>query len=253
MKRAIIEINEELCDGCGDCVISCAEGAIEIIDGKAKVMKEEFCDGLGACLGTCHADALKIIEREAPEFDEIAAMEHVRNLEQVNISDETLAPSPPAHQQFASCPGSRVQVMEEKKDISRVLTRGLPSSINPSDLTQWPIQLHLLPTKASFFDDKELCFMATCAPLASADVHWRFLRGRSVAVACPKLDKTETYIDKLAAIFSSNRIPKIVVVRMSVPCCGGLGYMVKKALEMIPNHKIQYEEVVVGIDGEVIS
>ncbi|MBU1239562.1 4Fe-4S dicluster domain-containing protein [Myxococcota bacterium] len=253
MIRPIIEINEALCDGCGACVISCAEGAIQIIDGKAKVMKDEFCDGMGACIGTCPRGALKIVERDAPQFDEAAAMDHVNRQQQIPVSvakKVTLDSLPLVH---TGCPGSRTRVQGgAAKKPPVVPTTGLPAKVNASDLGQWPVQLHLVPTRAAFFEGKELVIMSTCAPLASADVHWRFLRGRAVVVACPKLDRTDSYVDKLARIFESNSIPKILIVRMTVPCCGGLTHMVQQALSQC-SRPVEVQEVIVDVSGDILQ
>ena len=245
MKRPIIEINEDLCNGCGECVVQCAEGAIAIIDGKAKVVKDEFCDGMGDCIGTCPLGALKIIEREAPAFDEEAAMAHVTN--NPSSPQPVLDPLPGIH---GGCPGSRAREQSLGEPTAPVSGGSKLPTVNPSGLTQWPVQLHLVPPRASFFQGKELVIMSTCAPLASADVHWRFLRGRAVVVACPKLDRTESYVDKLARIFGGNHITKLLVVRMTVPCCGGLTHMVNQAMEE-SGAAIPVEEVIVDVSGEI--
>jgi len=254
MKRPIIQIDEQRCNGCCECVISCAEGAIQIIDGKAKVVKDEFCDGLGACIGTCPVGALKIIEREAPEFDEEAAMAHVKKSGQSGETHSPLLKTPVIEELpvlHGGCPGSRMRVQETRAQSEPTLeSDGLPPSVLSSDLAQWPVQLHLVPPKAPFFEGRELVIMSTCAPLASADVHWRFLRGRGVVVACPKLDRTESYVEKLSRIFESNTIPRVLVVRMTVPCCGGLTHMVHQAMSGCYK-EIPVKEVIVHVDGTV--
>ncbi len=251
MLRPIIEINEALCDGCGACVISCAEGAIQISGGKARVVKEEFCDGLGACIGTCPTGALKIVEREAPAFDEAAAMAHVK-AGPVQTSVPKGAPALPVALSHGGCPGSRALVQEHAQDAKPSNDAGLPARVNASDLGQWPVQLHLVPVRAPFFEGRELVVMSTCAPLASADVHWRFLRGRSVVVACPKLDRTDPYVDKLSMIFASNTIPRVLVVRMTVPCCGGLTHLVRQAAER-SGKAVTVEEIIVDVDGAIVT
>ncbi|MDY0059642.1 MAG: 4Fe-4S binding protein [Myxococcota bacterium] len=264
MRRPIIEIDERLCNGCGECVTACAEGAIQLVDGIARVVKEEYCDGLGACLGECPTGALQIREREAPAFDEAAAQEHVRRLRGEAAPTAHHPPAPAAHQPPApapapaapsgGCPGSRATTLRSAAPAPQAIQgTGLPARLNPSDLGQWPVQLHLVPTRAPFFADRELLVLSTCAPVASADVHWRFLRGRSVVVACPKLDVTDPYVEKLAAILRDNRIPRVVVLRMQVPCCGGLTRLVALAVRASGRPDLIVEEVVVGFEGEVVG
>ncbi len=239
MKRKIIEIDEAKCNGCGACVTGCAEGALQIVNGKARLVSEVFCDGLGACIGECPTGALKIIERDAPEFDEQAVNRHLQKQKQK---------TPPG----GGCPGVKMR-FEEKKIASAasfapVATGG---QVIPSELNQWPTQLHLVPVKAPFFRNRELVVLSTCSPSASPDVNWRFIRGRAIAIACPKLDRTEGYVEKLAAIFASNDIPKVIVVRMEVPCCGGLTMMVREALRRSGRTDLIVEEAVIGLDGEL--
>lgn len=239
MKRKIIEIDEAKCNGCGDCVTGCAEGALQIIDGKARLVNEVFCDGLGACIGECPTGALKIVEREAPEFDEAAVEEHVRRHK----------PQPPP---AGGCPGLQLRfAAPEPARKARAETAGGAGQVIRSELNQWPTQLHLVPPVAPFFKDRELVVLSTCAPSASPDVNWRFIRGRAIVIACPKLDRTEGYVEKLAAILSSNGIPKVIIVRMEVPCCGGLTMMVKEAARRSGRAGLAVEEAVIGLDGEL--
>jgi ferredoxin len=233
MKRKIIEINEEKCNGCGACVTGCAEGALAIVNGKAKLVSEVFCDGLGACIGECPTGALKIIEREAPDFDEVAVQKHVQKK------------TPPA----GGCPGLQVRFGEKKIGVATAPVAS--GQVIPSELNQWPTQLHLVPIEAPFFKNRELVVLSTCSPSASPDVNWRFIRGRAIAIACPKLDRTEGYVEKLAAILASNGIPKVIVVRMEVPCCGGLTMMVKEAARRSGRNDLVVEEAVIGLDGEL--
>lgn len=236
MKRKIIEINEELCNGCGACVTGCAEGALAIVNGKAKLVNDVFCDGLGACIGDCPTGALKIIEREAPGFDEVAVQKHIQKK------------VPPA----GGCPGMQIRFGKESNvEKSKVERRGISGQVIPSELNQWPTQLHLVPVEAPFFKNRELVVLSTCAPSASPDVNWRFIRGRAIAIACPKLDRTEGYVEKLAAILASNGIPKVIIVRMEVPCCGGLTMIVKEAARKSGRTDLIVEEAVIGLDGEL--
>ena len=236
MKRKIIEIDEEKCNGCGACVTGCAEGALAIVNGKAKLVSEVFCDGLGACIGECPMGALKIIERAAPEFDEAAVQKHVQKK------------APPA----GGCPGMQLRFAEQAKvEKSKGEGRGISGQVIRSELNQWPTQLHLVPVEAPFFKNRELVVLSTCAPSASPDVNWRFIRGRAIAIACPKLDRTEGYVEKLAGILASNGIPKVIIVRMEVPCCGGLTMMVKEAARKSGRTDLIVEEATIGLDGEL--
>lgn len=241
MKRKIIEIDEELCNGCGACVTGCAEGALQIVNGKARLVSEVFCDGLGACIGECPTGALKIIERDAPEFDEAAAMDHVQKMK---------APIAPK-----GCPGTQVRFQQEaSKKVAAPASGSVPGGqVIPSELNQWPTQLHLVPVQAPFFTGRELVVLSTCAPSASPDVNWRFIRGRAIVIACPKLDRTEGYVEKLASIFASNGIPKVIVVRMEVPCCGGLSAMVGQAVRLSGRTDLVVEEVTIGLNGDVLA
>ena len=261
MKRKIIEIDEDLCNGCGDCVIGCAEGALQIIDGKAKVVKEQFCDGFGDCVGTCPTGALKIIEREAEAYDIAATREHVLNTggeeavkrfnETNEIHDAKETAETPG---FSGCPGMQVRMANKAPDTKhQALETPVSGQVIKSDLDQWPVQLHLVQPTSPFFEGKELVILSTCAPVASPDVHWRYVRGRSLVVACPKLDKTEGYVEKLAGIMAQNNIPKVIVVRMTVPCCGGLSMMARQAHAASGRSDLVVEEVTIGIDGELVK
>jgi NAD-dependent dihydropyrimidine dehydrogenase PreA subunit len=278
MKRKIIEIDEARCTGCGLCVTACAEGALEIHDGVAKVIKEDFCDGLGACIGDCPEGALRIVERDAPDFDPTQVERHlaatrgaagVAEFRKQHGLDRPAAakagdvrtdeaaqrrPAAPGHggTLACGCSGSHVKTQKPRAAASAPTAgTGLPAQVNPSDLGQWPVQLHLVPPRAPFFQGKELVVLATCGPVASADVHWRFLRGRAVVVACPKLDRTEPYVEKLAGIFASNDIPRVIIVRMEVPCCGGLTQLVHHGVVLSGRRDLVVDEVVVGTDGAI--
>jgi NAD-dependent dihydropyrimidine dehydrogenase PreA subunit len=217
LKREIVEIDEELCNGCGQCIPNCAEGALQIIDGKAKIVKDEYCDGLGACLGHCPQDALRIIKREADPFDEEAVHEYLAR-KKTSESSEVIEP---------------IDFDES------------------SQLQQWPVQLNLVPIKAGFFDDKELLVLADCVPVAYPKVHKDFLKGRSVVLGCPKLDNAQFYVEKLSQIIQKNRLRSIKIVHMEVPCCSGLNYIVGKSLEL-SGKTIPVDRQVISIKGEVI-
>lgn len=261
MKRKIIKINQDLCNGCGDCVVGCAEGALQIIDGKAKLIKEDCCDGFGDCIGTCPTGALTIEEREAIDFDEKGTIEYlektqgkeaVKKMQQAQkihkIKQKVHGKNFPNAPR--GCPSSRIK--ELKKEVVKPSDRVSLGTILPSDLAQWPIQIHLVSPTAPYFNGKELVIMSTCSPLASADTHWRYLRGRSVVVGCPKLDRTEPYAQKLASIFKANDIPKVIVVRMEVPCCGGIVSITNEARKLC-GKDIKIVEDTISIEGNLIG
>jgi ferredoxin len=261
--RKIIKIDEAKCTGCGNCITGCAEGALQLVDGKAKLVKEQFCDGFGDCIGTCPTGALTIVERDAAEFDEEATrrnlletqgIDAVKRMDSANAAHERgQHPQPPAS---GGCPGMRMRMPAPEVDTAKpagAIQAGLPPSVMNSDLQQWPVQLHLVQPGAPFFKHRELAILSTCSPVASADVHWRFIRGRSVVIACPKLDKTEPYVEKLAGILKDTTIPKVIVVRMEVPCCGGLTRMVKDAYLQSGRQDLVLEEVTIGLDGQVLG
>lgn len=257
MRRKIIKINEELCNGCGDCVTDCAEGALQIINGKAKLIKQDYCDGLGACLKGCPTGALTIVEEEAPAFNEEAVKEHLtKNGHPANIKiKQTTQSSPLAHQGHkhgGGCPGSRIIDRQDERKIKSP-AQGTITGLQaiPSELTQWPVQLHLVNPAAPYFSNRELVVLSTCSPTASADIHWRFIRGRSVVVLCPKLDKIDNYVEKLSTILSNSSIPKVLPVIMEVPCCKGLTQIVTEAVLLSGRTDLKIEEHVIGLDGSM--
>ena len=258
MKRKIIKINEELCDGCGNCIIGCSEGALELINGKAKLVKENFCDGFGDCVGTCPNGALIINEREAENFDIGAVKQHLletQGTEAVWRMEEAQKKHHIVEQEKAihvGCPGSLMREMK-KAESQIAVNSTVNAQVIPSELSQWPVQFHLVQPGAPFFRNKELVIISTCGPIASADVHWRYLRGRSVIVGCPKLDDTNPYLPKLAEILKEKTIPKVIVARMEVPCCGGLTKMVQQAAQMSARDDLVIQEDVIGVDGSVKS
>jgi Fe-S-cluster-containing hydrogenase component 2 len=237
-KRNIIEIDEEKCDGCGLCVITCAEGALEVRDGKAKIIKEMYCDGLGACIGECPQGALEIVRKEAEPFDEEAMEEHLRNLRKDQMQE-----SPAGIE--TGCPGTKLVQFESQKSESS--SSGQTGSF-ASELRNWPVQIHLLPATAPFFDGAELLIAADCVPFAMGDFHQRLLSGKVLAIGCPKLDDTKFYVDKLAQIFAENDIKSITIGYMEVPCCAGLLHLVEKALEA-SGREIPVETAKVSIRG----
>ncbi|MBN1879208.1 4Fe-4S binding protein [bacterium] len=269
-RRKIIRIDESLCNGCGLCINACSEGALKLIDGKARLVRDNLCDGFGDCLGECPTGALTMEEREADDFDLRATIEHVsstRGQEGVDrlmiaaddhgLHNRDRMPSSPqtvGTNHSGGCPGSlQTTIKPNKKPAVKIPSSGLPGKIIESDLSQWPVQLHLVQPTAPYFDHKELVVLSTCAPVASADIHWRFLRGRSVVVACPKLDRTEAYVDKLADILSNPTIPAVLIVRMTVPCCGGLTRFVDQAISQTGRNDLRRDEILVDTNGVVIG
>jgi len=233
--RKIVKIDEEKCDGCGNCVIACAEGALQIINGKAKLISENYCDGLGACLGECPQGAIIIEEREVEEFDEEAVKRHLRE-------EETVTEQLPC-----GCPSATVHQFERAKATEAVSGAAV---YQPSMLTHWPVQLTLVPPIAPFLQGADLVLVADCVPFAYAGFHQDFLRGHSLLVACPKLDDFEAHLKKLTSILRSAEVKSLTVVHMEVPCCSGLLYMAKQAIRL-SGRDVPLEEVTIGIKGDL--
>lgn len=278
MVRTVIEIDEQLCNGCGACVTGCHEGALQLIDGKARLVGDNLCDGLGACIGECPVGAITFTEREATAYSErevlakiaslgentvVAHLRHLKDHGQQNLVQEGFAilaemgwdaATIRAHvlgpkefrqgQGGGGCPGSRVI------DLTPPRPESLPGKkdVQPSQLRQWPVQLQLVPTTAPYLQGCDLLVAADCVPFAYAGFHADFLRNRVVLVGCPKLDDNAYYTEKLTQIFSLNSIRSVTVVRMEVPCCGGITQAVRQALaasgEVVP-----YAEAIITLDG----
>jgi len=241
--RKIVKIDEEKCNGCGLCIPNCAEGAIQIVDGKAKLVSDKFCDGLGACLGHCPEDAITIIERQAEGFDEKAVEVH---LHKKHETPPRLQPKPQPEPQFGGCPSSRAMQFEVPKPNAE----SGPEESTVSQLSQWPIQLKLVPVNALYFEDADLLIAADCAPFAYANFHQDFLRGKALVVGCPKLDDIQLYKEKLTAIFKANSIKSVTVPFMEVPCCFGLVKATEDAIEA-SGKDIPFKKVKIGIRGEI--
>ncbi len=214
MKRKIVRINEDLCNGCGSCIPKCAEGALQIQNGKARIIKETYCDGLGACLGQCPQGAITITEREAEAFDEEEVHEHLKKI--ANVAQPLT------------------------KEASAVAQK-----------PQWPVKLNLVPVKASFFENANLLFAADCAPVALSNFH-ALMTGKRVIIGCPKFDDAQAYAQKLTDIFKQNSIASVSVLHMEVPCCTGLKWAVNKALEL-SKKQIPVKEYEVKIGGEIVE
>lgn len=295
MQREIIKIDEELCNGCGICVPNCHEGALQIIDGKARLISELMCDGLGACIGHCPEGAISVETREADSYDEIKVMEqmihkgkntvkaHLKHLsdhgesgylqqavsfleEHRHIADfdidevkgviephsekeECMTGHHHSHNHTGGCPGMKEMV------IGRPVHKRVESlqADQPSELRQWPVQMHLLNPSASYLRDSDLLLAADCVAYTLGDFHSRFLKGRSLAIACPKLDHgIETYVQKLTAMIDTARVNTITILMMEVPCCGGLLHMVKAA-QAKATRKVPVRQIIAGISGEILK
>jgi len=243
--RKIIEIDEELCNGCGNCVLACAEGAIQIIDGKAKVIADKYCDGLGACIGDCPEDALHIIEREADDFDEEAVEEL---LKQQKADKKEAAPV------GCGCPSTTISTFPTANDTSCDCANkpAIQSSGGASSLGHWPVQIKLVPAGAPFLKDSNLVIAADCVPVAYPTFHADFLKGNTVMIGCPKFHNADENVEKLSQVFKVSGIKSITAVIMEVPCCSAMPMIIKKALEKA-GVDIPYKEVVVSYRGEILS
>jgi NAD-dependent dihydropyrimidine dehydrogenase PreA subunit len=214
-KRQMIQVDEEKCDGCGQCIPGCPEGALQIVAGKARLVRESYCDGLGACLGECPNGALRVVELESAQYDETSVIAHLR---------QTAPDALEASASDADAAGERL----------------------PSELRQWPVQLRLLPVRAPFFQGADLTLVADCVPFANPNFHADVLKGTAVAVGCPKLDDAQSYVEKVTQILSTNDIRSLKVVYMEVPCCRGLVWIAEQALAR-SGKQIPYESEMVRI------
>ena len=240
--RKIIKIDEDLCNGCGNCVPACAEGALEIIDGKARVIADIYCDGLGACLGECPTGALTIEERQADEFDEHAVEEMLA------VQEKTAAAPKVLPMAAGGCPSSRM-VHNFESAAAAAPMAGEPVE---SALSHWPVQIMLVPPTAPFLKGADLLVLADCVPVAFPTLHRDFLHGKRVMLGCPKFDNAEAYIDKFAQICKQSGIRSITAVVMEVPCCAALPVIVQKGMQR-SGVKLPLEEVVISVRGQILE
>jgi Pyruvate/2-oxoacid:ferredoxin oxidoreductase delta subunit len=237
--RKIVKIDEEKCNGCGLCIPNCAEGALQIVDGKAKLVSEKFCDGLGACLGHCPQDAITVIEKEAEDFDEKAVEAYLHKQKEPQ-------PEPQPSPLFTGCPSSRAMHFKAPEPQAEAVS----ATPSVSQLTQWPVQLKLVPINAPYFQNADLLVVADCVPFSYPNFHQDFLKGKAVVVGCPKLDDIQYYKEKLTEIFKTNSIKSITVPYMEVPCCFGLIKATEDAIAA-SGKKIPLKKVKIGIRGEI--
>lgn len=240
VMRKIIQIDEERCNGCGQCIIGCAEGALELVDGKARVVADHFCDGLGACIGECPTGALTIVEREADEFDEAAVEQHLNKPHE--------ASSAPA----AGCPSAALKMFSPPSACEKANQPASIASQDASFLSHWPVQIRLVPSNAPFLNGADLLVVADCVPVAYPSIHKDFMKGRAVMMGCPKFDDAQAYIDKFAKICAHAGLKSITVLIMEVPCCSGLPMIVRKGLQA-SGAKIPLTEIVVSTRGKVLE
>lgn len=236
MIRKIIQIDEEKCNGCGACADACHEGAIGMVNGKATLLRDDYCDGLGDCLPTCPTGAISFVEREAAAYDEKAVQEHMQKKN---------AQTPASAGYHTGCPGSRMQQFKRQETASPI-----PAQVN-SQLGQWPCQIKLVPVSAPYFNGAKLLIAADCSAYAYARMHDDFMRGKITLIGCPKLDSID-YSEKLTQIIQSNDIQSVTVVRMEVPCCGGLEMAAKKALQASGKF-IPWQVVTISVDGRILE
>ena len=228
MIRRIITIDEERCNGCGLCAEACHEGAIGIVDGKAKLLREDYCDGLGDCLPACPMNAISFEEREAPAYDEAAVLAAKKAKE---------APLP------CGCPGTQCKTMQREAPKPLVVTE--------SQLRQWPVQIKLAPVNAPYFDNAHLLIAADCTAYAYGNFHNDFIRNRVTLIGCPKLDAGD-YTEKLTAIIANNHIKSVTIVRMEVPCCGGIEFAAKRAIQASGKF-LPWQVVTISTDGRILD
>jgi ferredoxin len=254
--RKIIRIDEEKCNGCGLCVPSCAEGAIQVVDGKARLVAEKYCDGLGACLGECPQGALQVTDADAEPFDELAAKEHVRSGQAVGAHSALgkggmlKMADAPAGAMPCGCPSTLMQTFAPQSACEKANVPVARTGSGISALSHWPVQIHLVPPTAPFLRGADLLVAADCTPVAYPRFHDELLRGKTVLLGCPKFDDAEAYVKKFAAIFAAAAIRSVTVAVMEVPCCQGLPVIVRKGMSLA-GKEIPLEVVTISARGEI--
>ena len=254
--RKIIEIDRDLCNGCGLCTTACAEGALVLDDeGKAVLTKEIYCDGLGVCLNVCPVDALKIVEKEADEYDAKASYDHVKKIRgeeaAKNVHGAEKMMKAGGAKPMGGCPGSRAhEIRREPAGARSAVPSGSQTGNVGSELSQWPIQLHLISPMALYFNECDLLIAADCTAFTLGSFHQDLLRGKKLIIACPKLDETSAYVEKIADLLRNNTIYSLTTVMMTVPCCAGLFQIVSAAVER-SGKDIAVKKVIVNLDGTI--
>ena len=257
MIRRIIQIDEEKCNGCGACAKACHEGAISMVNGKAKLMRDDYCDGLGDCLPNCPVDAIHFVEREATAYDAEAVKQNMLKKQQEEVAKQNAGEGPKAPVKLfaGGCPGTRMRMMNREESMQNAESeeegRETAKSVNKSMLSQWPVQIKLAPVNAPYFDGAKLLVAADCSAYAYGDFHNRFIKGHVTLIGCPKLDNVD-YSEKLTEIIKNNNIKSVTIVRMEVPCCGGLELAAKKALQESGKF-IPWQVVTLSLDGQILD
>jgi Pyruvate/2-oxoacid:ferredoxin oxidoreductase delta subunit len=249
MRRKIVKIDEEKCTGCGICIPSCAEGAIQLIDGKARLVSEVYCDGLGACLGECPEGAISIEERDAEEFSEDAVKKHLAKQAREEASRHPAKVQSESASVTSFCPSARIMDLGRAKEI-RVPGNGGKANAAKSQLSHWPVKLKLVPPSAPFLEGADLMMIADCVPFVFADLHQKFLSGHSVVIGCPKFDDQDADFEKLTAILRTSDVRSLTVVHAEVPCCFGYFQLAQQALTN-SGKEIPLRQVIIGINGEI--
>jgi ferredoxin len=245
MKRDIITIDADLCNGCGLCVSACHEGALQMIDGKAVLISESYCDGLGNCLPECPTGAITIVQREAADFDQAAVEKHMAAQGHAAPAAATLEPLP------CGCPGTHSKTLERPAAAPAAAAATAAPSESLSELRQWPVQIKLVPVNAPYFNGAKLLIAADCTAFANANVHSKFMKNKITLIGCPKLDDGD-YTEKLTEIIRQNNIKSVDVLRMSVPCCGGIEHAVKQALQN-SGKMLPWTVSVIDTNGEILD
>lgn len=250
MIRQIIKIEEDLCNGCELCVSACHEGAIAIIDGKAKLIRDDYCDGLGNCLPVCPTGAISFEDREADAFDEAAVEENMKKAQAAETAKAAQAAAQASPAPFAGCPGTRSRAMDRPQTQQATTPASSQVSLE-SHLNQWPVQIKLVPVNAPYFHQANLLIAADCTAFAYGDFHNQFMKNKITLIGCPKLDEGD-YSEKLTAILKHNEIKSLTVVRMEVPCCGGIQHAAVTALKE-SGKMIPWQIVTISTDGQILE